>query len=223
MRGMPAFFVAAVVVLASILLWAWLHEKQRRAALEAAATELGLTYAPDDGGFDLNRLDACRLLTLGRRGRARHMMRGRIDDVGVAIFDYQYATGSGRSTRTSRQTVAAFDIGMADLPRFELRPENLLHKLGQTMGMRDIDFEDFPVFSSKYLLRGDDEARIRQRVRIEVSEHLDAHGGWSIEGGEGWIIFYRANQRVPAADLGAFFDDAWDVYLRFGLGREHAA
>lgn len=220
---MPALFVVFAAVLVSILLWAWLHETQRRAALEAVATEMGLSYAPDDGGLDLGRLDACRLLTLGTRGRARNMMRGRIDDVSVAIFDYQYTTGSGRSASTSRQTVAAFDIGAQDLPTFELRPENLLHKLGQTMGMRDIDFEEFPVFSSKYLLRGDDEARIRQMFRVEVIEHLDTHPGWSIEGGGGWIVFYRAGKRVSAAEIGAFFDDAWDVYLRFGLVREHVA
>ena len=37
---------------------------------------------------------------------------------------------------------------------FEMRPENLLNKIGAALGRQDIDFDSNPEFSRRYLLRG---------------------------------------------------------------------
>jgi hypothetical protein len=57
--------------------------------------------------------------------------------------------------------VISFQSSLLSLPEFELRSENMFHKIGKAFGCQDINFESHPEFSKRYLLRGADEEAVR--------------------------------------------------------------
>ena len=50
----------------------------------------------------------------------------------------------------------------AQVPRFALTREGLLHRVGAALGFQDIDFDEDPEFSKRFVLKGDDEHAIRE-------------------------------------------------------------
>ena len=132
------------------------------------------------------------------------------------MFDYQYQTGGGESSRTWRQTVALYPGGGRGLPDFVLAPENVLHKIGQLLGYQDIDFEESPGFSSAYLLRGPDEAAIRAAFTMAVRAFFEQTRGWNVEVQAGNVAVYRTGKRTKPEELGLFLQDTGAVLRALG-------
>ncbi|MFA4947427.1 MAG: hypothetical protein WC674_02830, partial [Candidatus Krumholzibacteriia bacterium] len=83
-----------------------------------------------------------------------------------------------------------------NLPAFTMRPENVFHKLGSMMGYQDIDFESNPVFSKKYLLRGPDDAAIRNAFTSRVLMFFESEPGLCVEADGRKLIVYRHSVRT---------------------------
>ncbi|UCG16478.1 MAG: hypothetical protein JSV19_00265, partial [Phycisphaerales bacterium] len=75
-------------------------------------------------------------------------------------------------------------------------------------GYADIDLDEHPEFSSRYLVRGQDEAAIRELFTWQVVEFFERLGKICVEGGGQRIVVYRASKRVPAAQIGDFLQEA---------------
>ena len=114
--------------------------------------------------------------------------------------------------------MAAFRVRGLDLPAFELRPENALIRLASTFGYQDIDFDSFPEFSKRYLLRGEDEAAIRSRFGPGVLQGLERNLGWWIEGAGPLVLLYRQGKRVKPSELYGFLNDTREVVRLLQLG-----
>ncbi|RME02715.1 MAG: hypothetical protein D6816_10900, partial [Bacteroidetes bacterium] len=87
----------------------------------------------------------------------------------LAVFDYRYTIQAGNTPVTQLQTVFFIQSKQLSLPQMLLKPENFFHKIGTWFGMQDIDFEEYPEFSDRYLLQGEDEQRIRKTIDENVS------------------------------------------------------
>ena len=142
-------------------------------------------------------------------------MRGEVDGVTVSAFDYSYVTGGGRSRQTHRQTVATMSLPALALPGFELRPENIFHKIGSALGFQDIDFPEAPVFSKAFLLRGAEEAAIRSAFRSGVLSFFERHQGTSAEGRGRNLVYYRASRTLKPAEVRAFLNDGRELARLF--------
>ena len=77
-----------------------------------------------------------------------------------------------------------------NLPFFILRPESVLDKIGSLFGGQDIDFESNPKFSDHYLLRGEDEDRIRTTFSPTVISYYEQHHGVYTEGNKDKLLFF---------------------------------
>ncbi len=93
-----------------------------------------------------------------------------------------------------------------NLPSFELRPENILHKIGSSFGYQGIDFRSHPQFSSSYLLRGNDEAAIHALFTPEVLRYFERQDGLCVEGDGDKLICYRQRKRVDPHEIKSFLD-----------------
>ena len=81
-------------------------------------------------------------------------MRGSNEGREIAVFDYQYVTGYGKSRkRTVCSTVACLRSDGPPLPGFTLRPEGTWDKISSWFGGADIDFDTHPKFSRSFVLR----------------------------------------------------------------------
>lgn len=214
------FIAITAGVLVCIVLLAVLGvmiERKRDARLALTAEELALQYRRDGSDLLHERFTRFSLFQEGRRQRIRNVMQGAYDNIEVLLFDYRFTSGSHRHHRTNRQTVAAFQLLEQNLPEFSLRPEQLIHKLGGMLGYQDIDFDDSPKFSARYLLRGPDEDAIRSLFDKDAREFFEDHEPYCVEGGGRWLIVYRRDRRLRAAQLDDFLKEAFEICTLFAI------
>lgn len=213
MEGSAVFliFIGCLLFVAVLVVGQYYLEKKRTDAMERVASSLGFTFCKsvlsvpiEFGGFDL--------FTMGRSQGFTNLMKGDANGVTVAIFDFKYVTGSGKHTHTTRQTVIGFRSSRLLLPEFVLRPENFFDKVGSVFGLQDIDFPESPEFSRKYLLRCDDEARIRGLFSRSLMTHYAQHTGLSTEGAANAFIIYKPSFVLKPGQVNEFLKDGFTVF-----------
>jgi len=201
-----------VILVIAIIVAAVRRERKRKAAIRAAASDLGLEFrekAPEI----LDTLS--RRFGMFKRGHSRrvhNVLEGQIEDIGVAIFDYRYTTGGGEHQSTSHQTVVLLRLAPGnDLPALQISPENVFHKLASGFGFSDIDFDEHPEFSDKYLVKGKDEDRIRALLTPRMMEALCAHPKRPSIQAEGELfVYWRSGKRVKPEQLDDLLRDAFE-------------
>ncbi|HJT78194.1 MAG TPA: hypothetical protein VJ739_13405, partial [Gemmataceae bacterium] len=197
--------------------FSYLKEKQRTEALRQLAEGLQFDFsAKDDAGL-LTSLapDNFHLFAQGSGKKCSNVLRGQANDLEVTIFDYRYTTGSGKSSHTWRQTVIVFRLPGPPLPAFSLRPLNFWHKVGHLFGYQDITFDEHPAFSARYLLRGPNEAAVRQLFTEEALAWYEGTNGLSTEGRGDRLLFYRHNKRVEPPAIRSFLEEGFKVLALF--------
>ncbi|MFI5278936.1 MAG: hypothetical protein ACHQU1_00465 [Gemmatimonadales bacterium] len=207
----PAFvMVGAVGVgIAGIAYAAYLAEKKRNAAMQVVARTMGFAYEekPDRTSVEAG-VPGLPLFNVGHSRKAARMLKGKLADKDAAIIDYQYTTGSGKSSHTHQQTVVVFQDGAKGLPDFQLSPEGFLHGLAEVFGAQDIDFEQSAEFSKRYLLKGPDEAAIRKAFSIDALAYFAGAPGWRVQTRAGRLLAYKGEKYVEPAELPAFAAEA---------------
>jgi hypothetical protein len=165
-------------------------EKWRRKALERVARRLGMSFSAE-----LPEGIRSRLLQAGffQRSGARFynsMFKRLNDGTEIAIFDYSWKD----SRRRRNYYLSVFWAYCEDLrlPRFRLRPEvPLFDDVAEAFGMQDINFENHPDFSRRYLLRGEDEAKIRLRFHPSFLNFLEQHPPCYAKGFGPQLVIWR--------------------------------
>jgi hypothetical protein len=206
---MSPFIVAGLImalaaIFGGIAYWSYQARKKRREALAEVALEMRWTFLSDGDDSLLSSLGGFHLFSMGHSKRFSNVLRGSTEHGGAAIFDYQYTTGGGKNRHTHHYTVLSLSPGGRPLPRFALRPEHVWHKIGAALGYKDIDFENFPEFSKRYLLRGDDEMGIRDLFGARLISFFEKNPGLCLEGEAGSLILYRDGKRLKPEEIRPF-------------------
>jgi hypothetical protein len=206
-------------VLAAVLALAYLNhrwEQQRTEALRNVADELGFEFHPGGDPILEGWLAKFHLFSQGHSRKLTNVLRGRTRDLDAAVFDYKYTVGSGKNARTFRTSVVCFRSDDLDLPEFALRPEDFWQRIGvKVFGYQDINFDSHPVFSRAFLLRGPDEAAVRELFTDTVLSHFETQPGVSVEGAGTTLLFYRHNKRIEPTDVRSFLTDGFAVLGMF--------
>ena len=190
-------------------------ERQRTEEYAAVARKLGLQFWPGEDPALLASLGRFSLFQQGHSRKLKNIIRGQTQNVDVAIFNYRYTIGGGNSSSRYRQTVIRFDSPWLALPRFELRPAHMGHRLAKLFGYRDISIPEFPAFSKKYLLRGDDEEAIRVAFHDELVLYLQKLDGLHLAGDRSQLVAFRPNKILRGYELRGFLDEAFGIYSHF--------
>jgi hypothetical protein len=194
----------------------WQRGKKRTTALKKIAAELHLRFFPTGDASLVKALDNFHLFSQGYSKKIRNMLHGENQNAELAIFDYRYTTGGGKHSSTSNQTVIYFRSPTLDLPHFAVRPEGVFHKIGGAFGYQDIDFQAHRQFSQMYLLRGNDEPRIRELFGEERIAFFESHPKISVEGADNQLVFYRRRKRSRPDEVRRFMDEDFRVFTLFG-------
>lgn len=212
----PFVWLALILAAIGIAVIVGYHlEKKRTEKLAAAAEELGFEFLDKpDGGF-LGPAANAELLKQGHSHRYFNVLRGVTQDLKVVIFDFRYVTGSGKHKQTHDQTAIAFQFEGPALPAFNLQPENFGHKIAQWFGSQDIDFDSHPKFSKSYLLRGPDEAAIRDLFQPPVLEFFEAESAACVAGVGNYVVYFRHRVRIDPAKIRQLLEDGFRVYGAF--------
>jgi hypothetical protein len=170
--------LGVIVIAVIVLIGTRYFSKQRTKAIQQTAESLNFAFSEKDDTGLANALGGFHLFSQGYSRRISNVLTGKFNLVPVTIMDYKYTTGGGKSSHTWQQTVLVIECGKLQLPRFLLRPENLFDKIGSVFGQKDINFETAPVFSKRYLLRGDNEESVRRVFNEPVLEYYEQHPGF---------------------------------------------
>lgn len=187
-------------------------DKKRRERLANVAQEMGLTFLPEGSDELWQRLSLFYLFNLGRARKMTNLVHGDAGDVKLAIFDYQYTTGSGKNTHTAKMTIVAIESAELNCPPFSLRPENIFDKLGGALGFQDIDFASHPNFSKMFVLKSPNEEQVRQFMKPALLEYFESQPGISLEANQGMLFFYRGSRRAKPEELKDLFAKAYEAY-----------
>lgn len=201
---MPVVIIAAVAL---IFLWTFWQRKRRRMALEALAASMGLPFneygpaqrALEETGFEL--------FGLGNSQNAGNMIEVPFSGGRIQIFDYRYTTGGGRSRTTHNFTVALIPCACG-IPSFDLKPETFMHKIGELIGFKDLDFPDFPLFSDKYRLLALDDGSARAFFNPSRLAWFERNPGLYVQGMPGNALLLRTGTCLPAEEWPAFIERA---------------
>jgi hypothetical protein len=191
------------------------RNRQLTTALKRLAETLNFTFSEKGDLATQDAMSKFHLFSEGHSRRISNVLTGRFNDVSATVMNYRYSTGGGRSSHIWEQTVLALESDKLLLPRFDLRPENLIDKIGAVFGKKDINFENAPVFSKRYLLRGDDEESIRKLFNERIFDYYEQHPGVSTEGDGRMLIYYRSSKCVTPDKIQVFLQDGYDVFSLF--------
>ena len=212
-----ALVIAGVLSLVGLVIFIRIRlQKKRTEGFRQVAEQLGLPFFPKGDDSLLERLGSFHLFSRGHSKKIKNMLHGETGSLEVAIFDYWYTTGHGKHRHTHGQSVVYFSCTALSLPRFALRPEGLFHKIGSVLGYQDIDFESHPRFSKTYLLRGEDEAQVRELFNDELLTFFETEHKLCVEGGGDQLVFYRGSKRIKPDEVQQFMDEGVRVFTAFG-------
>ena len=210
---MLIFWGAIAVVALCVWRFTNYRRKQRADAMRRVAEELGLEYSAVSDDAFIESFGLFELFSKGRAKKVFNLMQGTSADRALAIFDYQFVTGHGKSTRTNRTTTLCLRFTGEPLPTFTLRPENLGDKIVRFFRKNDIDFDTHPYFSRMYVLRGDDETAIRGLFTVPLLEYYEARNPLYTEGRDQTLIVYRIG-RVSPQEINSLLAEGLELLAR---------
>lgn len=217
MIGVIGMIAGSVAVIAGLLYFFSSVEKKRSQELEGIARELDMEFAGAADDALVTKLQQCVLFTKGRRRIAKNVMSARsTSDRGgaewTAIFDYQYTVGGGQQSHTHRHSVLAIESSALRAPNFTLQPEGLFAKIGAAFGSQDIDYEDDPEFSRLFVLKGEDEAAVRDFFGAKLRSNFRQRKGVTVAVAGGTLYFFRGQRREKPEALRSLISDGLDVF-----------
>ena len=205
------FLVFLIIGLVFYLVMRAAQEQQRMEQLQAVSDRMGFSFSAQAKPSLSGRVEGFRLFSQGHSRRIHNVMRRRIHDIDVTLFDYRYVSNHGKHSRMRYQSVVLFETGRLDLPRFVLRPKHFFHRVASALGWQDIGFEAHPVFSESYLLQGRNEDRIRRLFDEEALLYYTRHPDLGTEGDGRRLVFYCDGRRADPQGMEAFLQQGLDV------------
>lgn len=201
----------------------WNRFKSNRPGhLEAVAHELGFQFQAKDEFGLFNMVRDFQITKMGTSRKAKNIFVSKDETSGVQkyVFDYLYTVSKGKSSVTYKQSIYFAYSKSLGLPQFVLKPQSLLHRIGHLVGKRDIDYIDYPTFSKNYYLVGEDWDLIRHTFSDQILRFFDDRQGWSVEGLNYFLIFYRKHKMYKPHELRHFVhlgDEIFDLFKGRGF------
>ncbi len=130
--------------------------------------------------------------------------------VRIAQFSYlpRRVNPQHQARRQVNQTAIVLHDPDLDLPHFTLEPSHPAWVTKTAGSFGDLNFEDSPVFSEQYFLRGWIEPSIRQLFSLEVREYFSEHLGWNVVGSKNLLVVFKHNTVCPREQQEMFVQDA---------------
>ncbi len=188
---------------------------KRREDLKKIAYHLDMQYEPKDEWGLYNLLRDFRLFRRGHHRRITNILskKNAMLDLSLHVFDYRFVISTGNSHRRVNQTVFFVESRNLGLPDFLMKPETFFHRIGEYLGMQDIDFEAYPDFSRQYLLKGANEDHIRSSLgKKKFLRFFSIEKNWSLEGCNYYMVFYSRNMILPPNHIGRFVEKGMNIF-----------
>ena len=177
--------------------------------LEAAAKALGFTFREQTSPADMALIDQSQLFKAGRKPHLKHVMESSPSgDRRLTVFNFSYIAGQGKNARTTFQSVVRIVSPGLHLPQFVLLPTSVSQRIGHALGGTDIKFPNSAKFDAMYVVRGADEAAIRELFTDAIMRDREQHGQFCVEGAGNVLLVYRHAHQIAPEELEATVKEA---------------
>ncbi len=194
---MPQEFVPVLIVLGLVVgFFLWREEQKRRERLRAWAARNGWRFsAGKRKGLDTD-YPGIKLFDKGHSRFGQNLITGKFKGMPVTCLDYQYTTGHGKNRQTHRYGGIILAVDHPLIP-LHIRREHVFDKVGEFLGMDDIDFESAE-FSGRFHVKSPDRKWAYDVIHTRTMEYLlEAPEGYTIEFGLLEIVVYRGGRCEP--------------------------
>lgn len=193
-------------------------QRKQTHAMRGVACELGLRFAADGNKALLQRILTSQLAAVGQAHRLTNLIHGTIDDIRVALFDFEYRQGKANP----HLTIVWLSWRGAKLPAFSLKPRSWINLdlFEMVSGRSDITFASHATFSENYLLRGEKEVAIRKRFTAAVRNFYEQHSGLSTEVTGNSLLYYRESASLKPDDIQPFVTEAFQLLALLRQAKE---
>ncbi len=198
------FIVLGVLAVAAAFGFFLYLDWKRRNALAALAASIGLLFSKDGPAPHFLEGTGLEIFKLGRSRKASNLIEMALPTGRLQVFDYSYATGSGKNSKKHSFTLALIAC-KCEIPYFDLKPESFIYKFGEMLGFKDIDLPAFPLFSDKYRLTGTDEAAVRMFFNPDRAAWFERNLDLRAQGAPGYGLLFKKEGRLPV--------DAWQTFI----------
>lgn len=211
-----AYFFAIPILLAIAAVFFMSRQRaKRRQELSQLASETGFVYQNEPDQSLQAELSEIRLASGFPEQRAtyRNILSG-VRGGGTAVISDR-TVGSGKSSSTTTIIGFKFTTPLAD---FMACRENLLWKLADKLGYKDIDIDSAPEFSQRYFLHGKEDAAVRRLFTpdvIQAFEQLPSETHLTVNGSGKWLIISQPGRTLRAAEILPFLQQAEIVSSAF--------
>ena len=167
---------------------------QRQKRLENLATENNYQY---NSQVDWNTiyLKKFHFFEIRPIERKYNCLKGTFEDLNISweISDITFNEGQAFTAETFNTTIMILKLNQK-IPIFSMEKEGVLGKIFDKVmaftGYKDIDFEMYPDFSNKFLLKGNNESEIRSFFKDEIIRFFENNHIYQLESNsESLIIF----------------------------------
>jgi hypothetical protein len=197
-RAFPFLVLMAVPIVAYLAYRSWKQDQKRREQLMVWCASSGYTFTVEDHRW-VDRWSG-EPFGQGDHRQARNVVTGRIGDQAFAAFDYSYETHStdskgNRTTTTHRYVVASLQLTTA-LPRLQVTPEGLFGRIGNALGLDDIELESED-FNRRFRVHSDNRKFACDVLSPRTMEALLARPemSWRTEGVD--ILAWQTGRLTP--------------------------
>jgi len=196
----PVLFLLAVLIFGALAYAHYQAEKKRRRRLKAWAMGRKLQFQSTKDKEFRRLFPAVKILHKGHSRFARNIITGALGGRELTACDYEYTTGHGKNRHTHRLSLVFVRSRIPLVPLF-IRPENMFDRVGEFIGLDDIDFESAE-FSRTFHVSSPDKRWAYDVIHGRMMEYLLAQPRFRIEFALDHIIVYRT-RRFDVADFDA--------------------
>jgi hypothetical protein len=198
--------VAAIGAAIGFAVWNSRMKDKRRKELAGWAQVNGLKFLPEKDHSVWMRYQLFKCLQRGEDRYAYNIMVGTSGTRVMSAFDYHYETHSTNS-KGQRQThhhylsALVVDAGLPLKPLF-IRPEGLLDKVTEFVGIDDIDFESAE-FSQKFFVKSPDRRWAYDVLHQKTMELMLAYPRFHIDFQGSQVMAYYDNKTFSLGEFGS--------------------
>jgi len=201
---MPFIIVAVIIIVGIAIYLGHLAAKKRREALVKLAGALELTYSAGDPFGLPGRLGHIGTFSRGHDREAKNVIHGEYRGREVTAFDFKYTTTETSTNSKGRTTTREVDHWFSSLvhplecrfPRLMIRPEGFFDKIGDLLGLDDIDFES-DEFSRRFRVTSEDRKFAYDVCHVRTMEWLLSNRGWHVEMVGGYFVLTQGGKWKP--------------------------
>ncbi len=171
----------------------------RQQALADWAEEYGFTYQPNVRytGQPFYKFRYFRALQIESQ---KNRIEGELEGLKFVLADIDYHQGEFIARGTLHSTMMSMKI-THKVPQFVLDRERLLDKVAALAGFNDVNFDDFPEFSSKFRLQAANEEALREFISKDFVDLLTEYPDYHIEARGNQVLIFEKERLAGANEI----------------------